>query len=90
MSHLLAFAGVCLWTLSIAVVVQRQRVLHRRLTRIERVAWGPGRLGPAESRPPRGQRLTAVRLPASRPSYVVGGHVRPIPLVSPNPKEKHT
>ena len=38
MAHLLAFAGVVLWTLSIAVVVQRQRVLARRLARLERMA----------------------------------------------------
>ena len=36
--HLLAFAGAVGWMLSIAIVVQRQRVLARRLARIERMA----------------------------------------------------
>ena len=38
MAHLLAFAGAVGWMLSIAIVVQRQRVLARRLARLERIA----------------------------------------------------
>ena len=44
MAHLLAFAGAVGWMLSIAIVVQRQRVLARRLARLERIAglrWRP-------------------------------------------------
>lgn len=65
MAHLLAFAGAVLWVLSIAIVVQRQRVLHRRLARIERI------VGVRRRRPPPDDLLTVLA-----PRVVAKGQVR--------------
>lgn len=64
MAHLLAFAGVCLWMLSIAIVVQRQRVLARRLARLERAAG-------LRRRPPHDDLLSVLA-----PRVAAKGHVR--------------
>lgn len=65
MERLLAFASAVLWFGATAVVVQRQRVLHRRLARLERAA---GIRRPVASiagvyRPPGGQQPARAVIP---------------------------
>ncbi len=62
----LGLAGACLWVLAFAVVVQRQRVLARRLARVERAA------GARPPRPPgAGLRVVPTRRRSRKPSPTV-------------------
>lgn len=82
-ARLLALAGAGLWVLAVAVIAQRQRVLHRRLVRIERrlglrqLPPAPPRARPREPHGPlRGQQRvypfvlppTSDRVPAPPPA----------------------
>ena len=72
MAHILALAGAVGWMLSMAIVVQRQRVLARRLARLERAA------GVRARRPPH----DLLSVPATRVAAKGQVRIGPLPPTS--------
>jgi hypothetical protein len=84
-ARLLAVAGACLWVLAMFVLAQRQRVLARRIARLERSAGvrrrrpGPELHIPLDGMQRTRRLLVDSQRPLGRPSVVV------VPPVSDRP-----